>query len=453
MALNGIDKRRDLLYNCGKKTIYDIYASEEYMPTHDTILELAALAGTLIIRSGGETSRAEDTAGHIFAAASYPDSQISCQPTAVYLTLRGEGVMETTVARVGPRTIDLSVLSAVNSVSREYSEGLITADEALSRLKDLSSPREDRDRFSAFRRAAVYALATALSVAAFAVMFGGGMPEAIAAAIAGLLVSLIQSALHSDGRGFIDQFAVTIIGGAVISATAVTAGDILGLCSTDGVMIGAIMPLLPGLALTVSIRDTIVGDLVSGVARLAEVIMTGFALAGSIGAVMYLFMLMTGADHAGGLSSGSALSAAYILRLVVSGFAATLFYQLPWNSPKKAVVPAAAVGAVCYAVFALLKGAGMTYLGYFAASLLAAVSAEILAKKLRMPSTLFIFPGLIPLVPGIGLYESMLCVVRGETVQARSIGAEVMICAALMAFAVAVEGAVTGRISGRPKKR
>lgn len=411
------------------------------MPKPDTILELACLAGTMVIRCGGETSRAEDTVQHIFTAAGYPDSQMSCQPTVVTLTLVGGGERMTMVSRVGPRTIDMSLLEKVNAISRSFSDGKTDADTALMRLRAMAEPKPP----VSLKTAACYAAATAFSVAAFAVLFGGNAADAVAAGICGMLVSLMQSAFSRLGRGFIDQFLVTMLGGAVIGALAVTADLLTDAVSVHRVITGAIMPLLPGLALTVAIRDTIVGDLVSGVARLAEVVMTALALAGGMGAALYVYMLISGSDIPAEISPKSGLTLAYAALLLISGFAATAFYQLPWNAPKKAVLPAAAVGAVTYAVFAVLNIAGQRYLGYFAATLLASASSNLLARRLKMPSTLFLFPGLIPLVPGMGIYETMLCIVRGETVKAMTIGGEVLICAALMAFAAAMVGAVTGK--------
>ena len=54
------------------------------------------------------------------------------------------------------------------------------------------------------------------------------------------------------------------------------------------IIIGAIMPLLPGLAITNAIRDTVNGDLVSGVARAAEALLKAVAIAAGVGAVLAL---------------------------------------------------------------------------------------------------------------------------------------------------------------------
>ena len=50
----------------------------------------------------------------------------------------------------------------------------------------------------------------------------------------------------------------------------------------DAILIGDIMLLIPGLALTNAIRNILVGDTISGVVRLTETLLWAAALAGGI---------------------------------------------------------------------------------------------------------------------------------------------------------------------------
>ena len=58
--------------------------------------------------------------------------------------------------------------------------------------------------------------------------------------------------------------------------------------------VGAVLPLLPGLAMTVAIRDTMRGDLVSGVARIAEALLVAACVAVGVGAVLGLWLKIGG---------------------------------------------------------------------------------------------------------------------------------------------------------------
>ena len=63
---------------------------------------------------------------------------------------------------------------------------------------------------------------------------------------------------------------------------------------SDIIMIGAIMPLLPGVIFTTAIRDTLNGDYASGTARIMEAVVIALAVAAGVGAGMGLFQWITG---------------------------------------------------------------------------------------------------------------------------------------------------------------
>lgn len=128
-----------------------------------------------------------------------------------------------------------------------------------------------------------------------------------------------------------------------------------------------------------------------------------------------------------------------ILRDLLCGFAAVVLYTLLMNSPKRIIMPASAVAAVGYLIYDLIYAVGgQEMVGYFVGTLFVAVCGEILARVYKAPSTIFVFPGIIPLVPGIGLYHTMLYIVRAEYDAAADAGARALISAAVMAVAIAL---------------
>ena len=90
------------------------------------------------------------------------------------------------------------------------------------------------------------------------------------------------------------KFNTSLLGGALTALLALLWSFVLKNLAVDTVIIGAIMPLLPGLAITTAIRDTINGDLTSGVARCVEALMIAGAIAGGAGAVMALLRPLMG---------------------------------------------------------------------------------------------------------------------------------------------------------------
>ena len=57
-------------------------------------------------------------------------------------------------------------------------------------------------------------------------------------------------------------------------------------CSIDKILVGALMTLVPGLALTNALRDLFAGDLMSGIGRFVEAVMTALALGGGVSIIM-----------------------------------------------------------------------------------------------------------------------------------------------------------------------
>lgn len=57
---------------------------------------------------------------------------------------------------------------------------------------------------------------------------------------------------------------------------------------------------------------------------------------------------------------------------------------------------------------------------------------------MKMPATIFIFPGVIPLVPGVGIYNTMTAFVGGDIQNGISLGFSTCAIAGAMAMAMAV---------------
>lgn len=75
---------------------------------------------------------------------------------------------------------------------------------------------------------------------------------------------------------------------------------------------------------------------------------------------------------------------------------------------------ASAIGAAAWAVFVLMEGAGAEVLRYLTATIVATVLSEICARALKAPAAIFLIIGIIPLVPGGGLYYAMDQLINGN---------------------------------------
>ena len=92
---------------------------------------------------------------------------------------------------------------------------------------------------------------------------------------------------------------------------------------------------------------------------------------------------------------------------------ATVGFSVFFNVPKFALIPAGLTGGIGWSIYyCLINATNNDILSNFLAAALVALISEILARKLKYPAILFVIPGIIPLVPGLGMYNTMLYLVH-----------------------------------------
>lgn len=120
-------------------------------------------------------------------------------------------------------------------------------------------------------------------------------------------------------------------------------------------------------------------------------------------------------------------------------FLATIGFSIFLCAPKKVLLPCGFVGALGWSVYYFLDTASFSSItSNFLATLLVALVSEILARRLKQPAIIFIIPGIIPLVPGLGMYNTMLYVVQGNFSAAIVKGADVLFVAGAISLGVLI---------------
>lgn len=120
-------------------------------------------------------------------------------------------------------------------------------------------------------------------------------------------------------------------------------------------------------------------------------------------------------------------------------FVAVVAFAVLMLAPKKSIYVSAPVSALGYVLYDLIfLNSGQMYIGYFVATLTVALCGEIAARKMKMPSIVFIFPGIIPLVPGCGLYYTMLALIKNDFAGFQEQAVQTLLIALTIAFGVAI---------------
>ena len=132
----------------------------------------------------------------------------------------------------------------------------------------------------------------------------------------------------------------------------------------------------------------------------------------------------------------------YYIRDFIATFVAVSFFCVIIGLPKKALAFSSLCASGTYLIYRIIHiEFGHEMIGYLIATMFASVSAEILARKCKMPTTVFIFPGIIPLVPGVGLHRSMLCLIESNFSGFINVGVKTLFISGIIAVTVAVVNA------------
>ncbi|MPQ42978.1 threonine/serine exporter family protein [Clostridium tarantellae] len=250
----------------------------------DKILHVATFAGQIILENGGETYRVEETICRICHAygVHYADSFVT--PTGIMVSISDENhYTSTLIKRVKSRTVDLQKIHLVNDLSRSLMVNNLTVDEVYESLVEINRTTRYNNRITI--------LFSALCAAGFAAMFGANFTDCIVSFFVGIAIKIFT--LKADALN-INSFFINSIGGAIASFLALIFYHFNIGTNIDTIIIGSIMLLVPGLAITNAIRDTIAGDLVSGLTRAAEAFLTAVAIAVGTGIVLSLWISYMG---------------------------------------------------------------------------------------------------------------------------------------------------------------
>jgi Uncharacterized conserved protein len=250
----------------------------------DDALLLAADAARIVLESGGETYRAEETAMAVASALGGAEAECFATPTGINLSFVGvDGRVHSITKRIKRRAMHLERLALVDTLSRDLVAG----------RKDFASASDELDRIERLPGLSVAASSAAAAVGAgfFTLLFHGGWNDAIAAAVVGAVVSRFPPIMAR--RQLPDFFSNLVSGG--VGTFLILAASALGLvANSDAAVIGMLMLLVPGVAVTNAIRDTIAGDLVAGVARGADALLSAVAISVGSGAAYAFWRLVSG---------------------------------------------------------------------------------------------------------------------------------------------------------------
>ncbi len=243
-------------------------------------------AGRIMLESGSEIYRSEETMVRIARCYGLESIDIFTLATCIYVTCEIEGNSYTRIKRVRPKTTDLSCISRINQLSRDLEKMPLALNDCKQKLAQI----EKRSRFSA----QMVALTMALACAVFAFMLES-------CTLNDVLCTGVVSYLAYWVLAYLNRFpSLHLMVKNAMVAMVIALGAILCIetgigRSMDAIIIGGIMLLVPGVALTNAFRDILNGDILSGVIRIVEAIIIAIGIALGVGIVLFFYTYGLGA--------------------------------------------------------------------------------------------------------------------------------------------------------------
>lgn len=249
------------------------------MTTTKEILALSVELADAMLRNGGEIYRIEDTVILILKAYEIKEFDVYVLSNGIFASANEDKEDACSMVRHVPLgSVNFAKISALNQLARDICAHKISLSEAweeLDRCKHIPNPPKPLSIFCC-----------GLGSGCFCYLFGGQIIDSLFAFLIGMLLQvLLLECSHRKVPKFLSSLMGSIFV-TVLSILLLAAGLPV---MQDKIVIGDIMPLVPGIAFTTSIRDFYNEDYLSGTIHLINALLTALSIAVGVGLVFTCF--------------------------------------------------------------------------------------------------------------------------------------------------------------------
>ncbi len=251
---------------------------------YDELITLATDVGCLLLANGAEIYRVEESMQRIFRSYGVKTGEVFAIPTCINVTITTpEGRPITLIKRIHVRGTNLDKVERGNDLCRRI-------------CRSTPEFKAIRHELDVIEHRPVYGLgfqifAFAMVAFTFTLFYGGSFIDGICAMFCGAAIKVI---CHNMNRFHANAFFVNIVASFVAAVVALVAAHFNVALSTDKVIIGALMNLVPGIAITSFMRDIIAGDLMAGLIRFTESTLVATAIAIGAGVALTVTRMIWG---------------------------------------------------------------------------------------------------------------------------------------------------------------
>lgn len=254
------------------------------MATTKEILSLAVELADVMLRNGGEIYRIEDTVIHILEAYQVESFDVYVLSNGIFASANEDKDDACSMVRHVPLgSVNLSKIAYLNQLARDICSKKCTIEEGWQRIEAAKSlPRYSKmvERFFC-----------GLGSACYTFIFGGALIDFGFSFLIGILE---QIGLHYLEEHKFSRFLRNVFASVLVSACSILVVQTGLPVMQDKIIIGAIMPLVPGITFTTAIRDFHNGDYLAGTIHLIDALLTALCIAVGIIIPMAVFQSLGG---------------------------------------------------------------------------------------------------------------------------------------------------------------
>lgn len=235
---------------------------------YNLLVDTAILLGEIMLKNGAETNRVEQAMHKLLKTTKMKHIETVVMTTSIIVTLSDPSIEHiTAVSRIHDRITNLNRVNLASLSVDKYCRNEIDLEELFHELKKIKTLNQYSNTLKA--------VGLILIPPAFTIMLNGNLLEALIALICGILITILNKGFkYIKIKDFMKNTMIIMIVSFIASLTSKLI-DI----NVQAVVVGFIMPYVPGIAITNAARDTFNADYMSGAARLLDALVQAFAVA------------------------------------------------------------------------------------------------------------------------------------------------------------------------------
>lgn len=390
-------------------------------------LEIILKAGKILLSSGAEISRTEDTMNYIARAMNFKDLEAYVSNRGIFATAKKvDGTEITRICNVPEVDINLSKIESVNALSRRITQKNITIEEIESELNQIDTMSD----YSFFWRLVAYTL----GASGFSYAIGSSITDSIIAGIIGLILGVYMCTIK---RILSSDVLITILGSILIALL----GNLfihfeLG-SNLSVILLGAMIDIVPGVPFVNAIREYSQNNYNTGITLMMGALLTCISMAVGVAVVQsLLFNTQMIPLYTSNLDTNSLTS--MFMRSIMAGIGTTAFAIL-FRVAKQHFIDCTILGFISWFLFLTLSSLqSNVMLSIFISGFIIAIASRILAVKRKCPAIVFLMTSLFPLLPGLSFYRSIYYMLMGQETIAISFAKESFLIAFTIAISIVI---------------